>query len=622
MEGPSVVAVDLEQFRCASESRRYRAVLEQGRLTEKENQDSVVEDNDDAKTKKATTTKERKKKTADPIKLLSGRPSRVRIQNELTSALKRTNGKGRRRKRKNAPIVSKVVDPTRGVEQIKQLRQVYPFSTCCGAHCKPRTDDRLVDLAYYLQPQHTRLQGLFAMTGAVPDDLTEEDVVALHDNDVQWSSQVHDFWSHAPSSPRSASRKGSLGRCIGEENVLVVDDSEDEGFWGHAPRPPGSASRRDSVEACAYNREKEDELGQAADKSVDVIDKREVLEGPVVSGCDHMNNTDMMGKNIIPDSQEVEEIADDSVEVIDVLAGSRNQSSPEIGFQERNLEEEQPNSRKQRLSIDSAFSLSPRHNASNVPETHSTPKSAAEDKFENTSLPELEESINSSREVSCPQEEAADIVDDSEAEDDIVIIPNPASATEANDSLVIQKVHHSSPRTALVISDSEADLDDMLSPQPANKQPIPHIPDSEDESNLELQPSPPSTNPQYESYTTKELRELVKQYGFKPVRSRNQMIQLLRSCHTQPTSAPLTTNTANIRTDQLDEMLYQQIDQNIKSLHDYKIYQQIISYEPIDILTLHALITQTFNIPVNLDETKSYCDLRGICFTTANDLTN
>jgi hypothetical protein len=620
MEGPSVVAVDLdlEQFRCTKESRRYRAVFEQERLVEKENQSSSREKDRPSIVKDSV---KKTKKLADPIKLLSGRPSRVRIQNELTSALKRANGKGKRRRKKKTQIVSKVVDPAKGVEQIKQLKQVYPFSTCCGAHCMPRNNDRLVDLAYYVQPQ-TQVQGLFERAAAVPDDLTDQDVMALHDNDAQWS---------------------------------IVDEAE--AFWGYVPGPPGSASRRAPVKECrdTYGGGKEDgsascRLEEAADESVEVIERKEILNGqqlddrseesdemedPKTLGCDLIDNMEdmrMIENSVIPDSQETDGAilvddgcADDSVEVIYLSPGKRsggstpNQSSPGTRFQ--CYMEEGFNNNNRRLSIDSAFSLSSRQSKSALAPKHSENTNQTDDSAaENIdSPPELEESVNSSRDA----QEASNVVHDSEAEDEIVLIPSSPTAetTGANDSVVIQAIEQNAPHTALVISDSEPDLDDMMSPPTTTKQPITHIADSEDESSLELR-SPQPSNPQYESLTTKELRELIKQYGFKPVRTRSQMIQLLQSCHTQPTNLPPPTETANIRNHQLDEMLYQQIDENIKSHHDYTIYQQIISYEPIDILTLHSLITETFNFPINLDDTKSYCDLRGICFTTTNDVTN
>lgn len=612
------MAVELEQFRCVNESKRYRAMLEQGQLNEKENQNEERE-----KSPPSVVVDEKKKKKpkrADPVRLLSGRPSRVRIQNELTSALKRTNGKGKRRKKNKGPLISKVIDPTIGVELIKQLKQVYPFSTCCGAHCRPIKDDKLVDLDYYLQPQ-TPSHSLFAMTSSVPNDLTEQDVRVLHDNDVEWLV------------------KDTLG--VG----TLKDDS-------YGSPPSGANSRRVGTN---------EESGAVADLSVEFIDRREDLNGqqlsdrskeieevddPSILGCGLTENManhctiNAIRNDIIPDSQEdygeilvmADEIADESVEVVDISSGKQSNNIP--GGQSRSIflfEHDIEETANRRVPMDSVINRWSRQNTPDVLADQSMQKSpnstnqrhnatidSSEPELNNTdSPPELEEPVSNDKTGSC-LEETGSVIQDSEAEDDLVLIPSSPAA--GDDSVVIQTVQHTAPQTTLIISDSEPEFDDLL-PAPTTTT---TVSDSEEETDLELRLPASSTtaNPRYELYTTQELRSLIKQYGFKPIRGRSDMIQLLQSCHTEPTVLPPPTDNSNFGNDKLDEMLYQQIDENIKSHPDYTIYEQIISYEPIDILTLHSLITDNFNIPINLDEAKLYCDLRGICFTTNNDLTN
>lgn len=197
-----------------------------------------------------------------------------------------------------------------------------------------------------------------------------------------------------------------------------------------------------------------------------------------------------------------------------------------------------------------------------------------------------------------------------------VLIDSSPPAKDDN-SVVIESIKHTA-----VVSDSEPE--EILPTMTGEGQ----VSDSEPEPEERALPSVPTTIPtspwskeayeedhdDYENYTTSELRKLVDQYGFKPVKSRRGMLQLLRSCDFPPGAPAASTNQLH-NEESLDELIYNRLDDGIKSLPS--MYQKIISYEPIDITNLQTTITDELDMKnINVEFIKRYCDSRGVCFTT------
>jgi Slx4 endonuclease len=118
----------------------------------------------------------------------------------------------------------------------------------------------------------------------------------------------------------------------------------------------------------------------------------------------------------------------------------------------------------------------------------------------------------------------------------------------------------------------------------------------------------------YTAMTTTELRQLIRSWGFRPVRSRDKMLELVRSVKQQ--SSQTSENPPIVGQTEIRQMLYKRISTEIKTNQLSKEWwHRILFYEPIVIEQFAEFLKSELRIDVNLDTVKDWCDYTGVIFT-------
>lgn len=123
-----------------------------------------------------------------------------------------------------------------------------------------------------------------------------------------------------------------------------------------------------------------------------------------------------------------------------------------------------------------------------------------------------------------------------------------------------------------------------------------------------------NNNTDYNSMTTADLRKLIKSWGFKPVRSRDKMLQLVHSANypSQSDSDP----TKAIDQDGIKKLLFKRISYEIKTNPSAKVWwYKILFYEPLVIEKFTDFINKDLGIQLTIDMIKDWCDYTGVTFT-------
>ncbi|ANB13817.1 structure-specific endonuclease subunit [Sugiyamaella lignohabitans] len=132
----------------------------------------------------------------------------------------------------------------------------------------------------------------------------------------------------------------------------------------------------------------------------------------------------------------------------------------------------------------------------------------------------------------------------------------------------------------------------------------------------------------YEAMPLDELRRTVDKYGFKPRRSRQAMIELLLSCHTDTTDIPSiaavsqpSTSMPNSDSD-MRSKLFTRISTQIRTNPLAKPWwTKMLLYEPLPLESFQRFLQQTLSIDLDLELVRSWCDHCGVC-TRASDPTH
>lgn len=109
--------------------------------------------------------------------------------------------------------------------------------------------------------------------------------------------------------------------------------------------------------------------------------------------------------------------------------------------------------------------------------------------------------------------------------------------------------------------------------------------------------------------TNTQLRLAIDDWGLKPVRGRDKMLQLLAS-----TNKLVQTSQGNQATSGTDRraVIYKAITQLIRSNREW--YERILSFEPLRLASLRDWLVQA-GYQVELYILEEYCDELGICCT-------
>ncbi|KAK6203443.1 uncharacterized protein RJT21DRAFT_113342 [Scheffersomyces amazonensis] len=122
----------------------------------------------------------------------------------------------------------------------------------------------------------------------------------------------------------------------------------------------------------------------------------------------------------------------------------------------------------------------------------------------------------------------------------------------------------------------------------------------------------------FNTFTTSQLMEQLKDWGMKPIRGRDQMIQILTEANkltiNSQTTAETTTSTRmpSIKISPTQQIMYENLSGIIKS-NEYW-YEKIISFEPLILPEMKDWL-ESIGYKLEFDFLQKYCDENGICCT-------
>ncbi|VVT46956.1 uncharacterized protein SAPINGB_P001471 [Magnusiomyces paraingens] len=129
-----------------------------------------------------------------------------------------------------------------------------------------------------------------------------------------------------------------------------------------------------------------------------------------------------------------------------------------------------------------------------------------------------------------------------------------------------------------------------------------------------------------EKIPTKELRELIKRYGFKPVRNRSRMIELLKDCYGKsPTPASFTEDKITFNSNS-DKALDIEISRRISTAfltEDFAkdIWTKILTYEPLNLDEICGFLEEKLGMKLEHKFVREWCDQHGVTTTVAEERT-
>ncbi|ODQ80119.1 hypothetical protein BABINDRAFT_35812 [Babjeviella inositovora NRRL Y-12698] len=116
----------------------------------------------------------------------------------------------------------------------------------------------------------------------------------------------------------------------------------------------------------------------------------------------------------------------------------------------------------------------------------------------------------------------------------------------------------------------------------------------------------------FSSMTTKALKEKLKEWGLKPMQSRDKIIDVLNHTRKLLNHEHL----SQISQKAVRTQIYNKISGML--LADTKFFERVISFEPIKIDELRGYL-QTQGVTVAEDIVRGFCDRNGICYTGFDD---
>lgn len=145
-------------------------------------------------------------------------------------------------------------------------------------------------------------------------------------------------------------------------------------------------------------------------------------------------------------------------------------------------------------------------------------------------------------------------------------------------------------------------------------------PSTDCSSDLIVDPTNKDPVASFERLTTAELREKIKSWGFKPVRGRTKMLDLVKCVTMSNQGADHTIEPPNVCLNTLSEeaiqaQLYKRISTEIKQNPLAKEWwTKILLYEPIVIEPFAQFVTQELKLDIRIEIIKAWCDYAGVIF--------